>query len=490
MADRLFILFLDGADFSLVREAMKKGLLPGFSQMASKGVFRPLATSFPAESPVAFAEVLTGCNPGKHGIFDFLHRDPATKMPRISLFKTKDGGYENGLATETLSPSLRRGGVRHALIRIPCTFPPQEDADLVLCGLGLPDVAGTWGRARAFTASKPNADDLFGTVEARYERPADGIFRLSLPGPAGKIARLDIEKEGEKYRLGNVEWPAGKFSPWMTVDFEGGGKGVAAVHAGGAPDKPVFTVTPVWTHPSEPRLPAAKPADLPSRLADRYGLFPVSGWPEPNLLFAEGRTDFSAFLEMCNRAATDLEAHAFDVLSDPSFDMVMLNYELFDRLAHAGFGETASREVQKALFGALIRFDSFISKVRNAFPKSRIWVASDHGFAPWKRRVNVNRWLVEAGYLASDAKAPDPNLSALSEDRLLWEGVDWSRTRAYSVGLSKIYLNLEGREAGGVVPQGRPAELVRKEIIERLSALRDPQNGRPVFRRVLDARRL
>ncbi|MCZ7586744.1 MAG: alkaline phosphatase family protein [Deltaproteobacteria bacterium] len=451
---------------------------------------QPLATSYPAESPVAFGEVLTGCNPGKHGIFDFLHRDRATYLPSVSLYRQSDEGYQNGLASPTLSGALRREGVRHALVRIPCTFPTPDSAELAISGLGVPDALGGWGRAQAFVGAGPKAPDMFGVTESVYEAKSAGTFVLSIAGPGGARADMTVKREGSGFRTGDVVWPAGRFSPWTEVAFPDGRRVVCSIHATGGAREPVFTVTPLWTHPSDLRVPAVRPTNFASRLEAAHGLFPVSGWPEPNHLYAEGRVDFPAFLEMCDRSARDLELHAFDVFSDPAFDFTLVNYELFDRLAHAGIGHTASPECAAALLGAVIRFDAFIGKVRASFPDATVWVASDHGFAPWSRRVNLNRWLAENGYLAADLRAPDPTLTNLADGSLLWSGVDWSRTKAYALGLSKIYLNLEGREAHGIVPPGRPARALVAELRERLENLKDPETRKPVFRRVLESSRL
>jgi predicted AlkP superfamily phosphohydrolase/phosphomutase len=53
--------------------------------------------------------------------------------------------------------------------------------------------------------------------------------------------------------------------------------------------------------------------------------------------------------------------------------------------------------------------------------------------------------------------------------------VDWSRTRAYTLGLGGLYLNLKGREAGGVVKPGAEAEALKQELIQKLSRLRDEE---------------
>jgi predicted AlkP superfamily phosphohydrolase/phosphomutase len=59
-----------------------------------------------------------------------------------------------------------------------------------------------------------------------------------------------------------------------------------------------------------------------------------------------------------------------------------------------------------------------------------------------------------------------------------WPNVDWSRTKAYSMGLGEIYLNVRGREGQGIVAPGAEYEAVRNEIRSRIVSLVDPANGR------------
>ena len=141
-------------------------------------------------------------------------------------------------------------------------------------------------------------------------------------------------------------------------------------------------------------------------------------------------------------------------------------------------------------------------------------VVSDHGFGPVHRRFNVNRFLSEHGFLALGGDAmPHPLRSRVIEgmrtagrmldvlnlrgrlldnrqrealrrrlDQSAAPAVDWSRTRAYYTGLTGqgLYVNLAGREATGIVPQGGPYEEVRDSLIAALVHLRDPDTGDPV----------
>ncbi|MFC1739039.1 hypothetical protein ACFL1G_08330, partial [Planctomycetota bacterium] len=60
--------------------------------------------------------------------------------------------------------------------------------------------------------------------------------------------------------------------------------------------------------------------------------------------------------------------------------------------------------------------------------------------------------------------------------------VDWSKTRAYGLGINGLYLNLKGREKYGIVEPGRQSEEITAELITKLEAVRDV-NGRTVIRK-------
>ena len=85
---RVIVLGIDGFDYHLARDLMARGRLPHLSALAATGTFSALATSTPPLSPVAWSTFITGMDPGEHGIFDFIHRDPATLESFLSTSRT------------------------------------------------------------------------------------------------------------------------------------------------------------------------------------------------------------------------------------------------------------------------------------------------------------------------------------------------------------------------------------------------------------------
>ena len=81
---RVVIIGLDGMDPRLCERFLREGKMPHFEALARQGAFRPLDTSTPSMSPVAWSSFMTGVDPGRHGIFDFITRDPCTYLPLLS----------------------------------------------------------------------------------------------------------------------------------------------------------------------------------------------------------------------------------------------------------------------------------------------------------------------------------------------------------------------------------------------------------------------
>ena len=126
--------------------------------------------------------------------------------------------------------------------------------------------------------------------------------------------------------------------------------------------------------------------------------------------------------------------------------------------------------------------DRIVGEVMRAAPEgTRIFVVSDHGFAPFRRGVNLNNFLREHGYQVAHGAAGPQVLRSL-DGGAFFSDVDWEHTAAYSMGLGNIYLNLVGRQPRGYVPL-QATEQVLADITRDLLEIRD-KDGTKVVRRV------
>src|SRR6202140_3716490 len=116
------------------------------------------------------------------------------------------------------------------------------------------------------------------------------------------------------------------------------------------------------------------------------------------------------------------------------------------------------------------RMDTLIGKVMQQIDdETLLLVIYDHGFKSFARCMNLNAWLHQSGYLAlKDGK---------TESGDWFEDVDWSGSRAYTMGLNGLYLNLKGREREGIVKSGDEAGALKHELRSKLDGLVDPASG-------------
>ena len=156
--NQVVVLGFDGADPDLLAQWMKEGKLPNLQKLADSGSFKPLGTTNPPESPVAWATFATGLNPGSTGIFDFLKRNPKSYLPELALVSREKPEFLWGLIPlkKPKVVNLRGGvpfykaaadaGYKTTVIRMPLEFPPvQIPGGKLWSGLGVPDLRGTWG---------------------------------------------------------------------------------------------------------------------------------------------------------------------------------------------------------------------------------------------------------------------------------------------------------------------------------------------------------
>ena len=87
---KVLVFGFDGMDPKLLEEFRAQGVMPNFEKfLAAGGQVTPFGTSTPPQSPVAWSNFITGMDPGGHGIFDFIHRDPETLLPFFSASEAK-----------------------------------------------------------------------------------------------------------------------------------------------------------------------------------------------------------------------------------------------------------------------------------------------------------------------------------------------------------------------------------------------------------------
>ena len=505
---RVVVLGIDGMDPALAAEMMRAGELPALARLASRGGFAPLGTSTPPQSPTAWSGFITGLPPGRHGIFDFVHRDPATLTPYLSTSQALPGSRLNlgSLAVPLSSGSvellrrelpfwrhLDRAGVGATVVKIPAHFPPTDDGGArVLSGMGTPDLLGTYGTYTVLT------------TDARLARRAPGggrgvllaaaapdRYRAVIEGPPSPFSSrgrplllplgvaVDRRAEGVLVTLGarRLLLGVGEWSAWVPFELPllGGVSSVSGmVRVYLASVEPlVLYVSPLNIDPERPALPISSPASFARDLARRVGRFDTLGIPEDTKALSSGVLTERGFLLQA-RQVLDQRVQLLDsLLAELDQGLLFFYFSSVDQLSHVFFGAASGGD--RPLRDAYRRLDHVVQRTQERLgPADLLLVMSDHGFGTAHRLFDLNAWLRQAGYLALRARPRQENLGH----------IDWARTQAYGLGLNGLYLNLAGRERDGAVPSSRREELLAR-IAEELLAVPDSETGAPVVTEVV-----
>ncbi|HUL74255.1 MAG TPA: alkaline phosphatase family protein [Vicinamibacterales bacterium] len=435
-----------------------------------------------------------------------------------------------------------QAGVRSEVLTVPVTFPPEDVPDgELLAGLPTPDVRGTIGTYSYW------ATDLSRYEEGNSEMAGDlkhltfesGVAHTKLTGPPNPIIKKKVKEIFGKGKLSDADrtavaelqvnedaslpldiaWTrgsgqatlsvagqsftlkAGEWSTWINVDFTINVfirvHGMLLFYLEQADNELRLYASPINFRPDEPPVPLSAPSGLAADLYKRLGPFRTLGWAEATNPLREERIDEQAFMDDLMRAFDDRAKVILDRLGGNDWDLLVGVIESTDRVQHMMFrlldpAHPAYNADLAAKFGDSIervykRADQFVGQVMDAAPPgATIMIVSDHGFHAWRKAVNLNTWLVQQGYMTIKGNEPskDKKLSDLFGGGEYWENVDWSRTKAYSMGLGQIYINMRGREGQGIVSPGAEASALADEIKGKLLAFVDPDDYHRIVRNV------
>ena len=517
MYKRILVLGIDGMDPRLAEHYMQEGDLPNLAALRQQGSYARLSTSNPPQSPVAWCDIGTGTDSGTHGIFDFIQRNQKNYLPELSILKP---GRKNcsAFGETVFDPPCQAkffweytaaAGIPSYALRWPMTFPPAAGGSTVLSGLGVPDIRGELGRYTCFSTRLPDK-----TVEG-----ADKVVRLlfngataaaEISGPyneQGREAAIPIkiiasDKTAISIMVAHQTFSLrpGEWSGWIELEFpvKGSRRISAAARFYLVSADPHITIylSPLQINPVNPRFSISAPEGFSRELADAVGgPYYTQGIPEDTKPLTEGVISDDAFIDMCAQIMDEREKMLHYTLSKFREGVCAFVIDTTDRIQHifwrfedAGHPLYDKKGAQK--YGGIIRdyykrADRIIGEIMRGHvdDKTLLLILSDHGFTTFRQGVNLNRWLIENGYMVLREK-PDPEDK---EGGALFRHVDWSKTAAYSLGFSSIYLNLKGREGRGIVQPGSEAGTLAKRIARDLQSLKDPSSSDSVIKQMYAA---
>lgn len=516
-AERIIFLGLDGLDPRLTERYMAEGKMPNFSRLKEQGSFHRLRTTFPALSPVAWSTFATGVSPAKHNIFDFLNRSLKTYVPELAPSKVRPAqrvwkigrwrlplsrsSIEMRRKSESFWKILGEHSIPSTILRVPITFPPEDFNGRLLSAMCAPDLRGTQGSFTLFSTRVTDVETegcrcllcaAGGSFEGSLDGPQndflEGARPMSIPfrltiGAEGDLAVLKIAGESHRLRQGT-------YTPWIKLSFDAAPgvtiRGIARFLLTQTQPEVSLYVTPIQIDPESPALPISHPAFYSAYLAKLLGSFATVGMAEDTWALNEGAIGEAEFLEQAYSIMDERERMFANALDHTKRGVVACVFDTSDRVQHMFFRHLDGRGEARwagAIEDLYRRMDGLLGKAMERVDnKTVLFALSDHGFCAFRRAVNLNSWLQQHGYLALEDDA--------TESGKYFHGVDWSRTRAYCLGLSGIYLNLKGRESCGIVAPGKEADALKNELIAKLSGLRDNERDDVAIRQIYATDRL
>lgn len=510
---RVIVIGLDGLEPGIVEAMLSRGELPQLAKIRKSGCFTRLATTYPAQTPVAWSSFATGTNPGGHGIFDFISRDPLTYQPDAALSRFERA---RNLLAQPRVVNQRRGvplwqvltqaGISSTVLRCPCTFPAEPLQGRMLAGVGVPDIRGSQSKGTFYTQDKNAAakeneqliilgtgDEItthvIGPRNTRQSPAADTSCEIRLR--ADKSARsllIQVNGSGNTISVREKAW-----SEWVRFKFKfsllQSVTGIARIYVRQIEPHIEFYVSAINFDPSAPMFPVTFPAEYAREVGDRIGLFSTLGMAEDHNGLNNGRLDESAYLEQCELVLKERERLMKFELDRFDEGLFFMLYDTPDRVQHMlwrfrdqkhpGFEADLAPGLSTRIEEHYQKCDALLASVLEKVDENTLLIVlSDHGFGSFRRTFDTNTWLWRNRLLyLKDGKKPGEDVDGLA-------AVDWSKTYAYAVGLGGIYLNLKGREREGILEEGTEADRVRNAIQSGLREFPDSETQLPAIRSV------
>src|SRR5262249_35254578 len=398
----------------------------------------------------------------------------------------------------------------------------------MLAGLPLPDIRGTNGTFYYWATDLSDlevGDVEFGGKIARLEFNGD-TAKTQIPGPANPIlkqeqddlrkipkdqrtveqqaryeelmaagykdVKLDLEVKkidgGVHITLpdSSIDLKQGQWSDWQFMTFPITPivkvHGMAQFYLVEANPEVKLYMSPVNWDPRNPPLPITNPSGWSKDLVNEVGMYRTLGWAEATWPLNEERIDEATFIQDAYKAMDDRMKIMEHELAKKNWNLFVSVYETTDRFQHMFFrlldpkhpyynAELAAK-YGNAVRDVYIRCDAIVGKAMEyAEANTTLMVVSDHGFHTLRKAGNLNTWLVLNGYMKLQGQEEDvapQKLINLFDQGQFWVNTDWTKTRAYAMGLGQIYINLQGREKQGIVSPGEEYSKLQDELVAKL----------------------
>jgi len=459
---RVVFLGFDGMDPVILREAIEKypDRAKNFSALVREHGLHELGTSTPPQSPVAWSSFITGLDPGGHGVFDFIHRDPTTREAappttkstgesHLSLWSgwqlPTGGSVESNRSGKAFWTILAEHGIPADVWRMPANFPVEKSKGVSFSGMMTPAVDSAYGEYKLYTT------DLLAREGGETERTIpvrewNGRIDASLRGPTNPykkdgehastplVVRIDRDANAVAIEVGDrtIVLRPGEWSDFVRVTFPllpsglSSMSGIVRFHLKSLAPAFELYASPVNIDPLDPVAPVSEPKRASADLARKVGLYYTQGMPEDVNALKDKALDDREFMdqsELVHEEGVRLLDYALDrFAANKDGGLLFFYFSGTDLCSHmmwrhfdekhpshdARFaGEDSSAwskrpgsEWKDVLYDIYLRMDPVVGRVRERLPPDALLVVmSDHGFKTYRRMFSLNTWLLEQGYL-------------------------------------------------------------------------------------------
>jgi predicted AlkP superfamily phosphohydrolase/phosphomutase len=256
--------------------------------------------------------------------------------------------------------------------------------------------------------------------------------------------------------------------------------------------EPIFELyaSPINFDPDWPMFPISSPPEYAAELERELGTFYTTGMVEDHTGLSNGRFDEEAYLKQCDGVLKERERmmlYELERMDEGLFfclfdtpDRVQHMFWRFSEESHPANRDGASPRLDRVIEEQYRACDTVVGKAMEYADDETLFIAlSDHGMNSFQRGMHINTWLHDQGLLNFR-----PGVTPGEGAGDFFRGVDWSRTKAYALGLGGIYLNLKGREEQGIVDAGE-ADSLKASIVAAMTGLVDPERGEVAVRSVV-----
>ncbi|HSL29453.1 MAG TPA: alkaline phosphatase family protein [Anaerolineales bacterium] len=482
---KTLILGFDSFDPAVFEDMAGRHQLPNLEKFSQHGGYARLEVCSPPQTEVSWTSIATGSDPGGHGIFDFVHRDPSSYTPYVSILPTRKSAvgeqFVPPYTAKTFFEAAADLGYPATALWWPAMFPARPALPVnTLPGLGTPDIRGQLGVGTLLTTEErtlektavakvsPDGRNRYkGILSGPQTRGRDGPQTITLP-----LQLEIIDERSARLRIDGqqIDLPLGKWSDIVELRFKLGI--LTNVHAITRfiatclrDDIRVYAL-PLQIHPLHSVWHYASSPSFARKLWKDVGPYLTLGWPQDTTGLEDGCITDDQFLDLCQSIFHRRIQILYYLLNDFREGVLAAIFDDLDRVQHMFF-----RDRMDVVQDWYRRLDGFVGEVSDRIEAwtgtYRYLILSDHGFANFHTKIHLNRWLLDQGYLITKNDGGDLN------------GVDWSQTRAYAVGLNSLYLNIAGREAQGILAPDAVEPLL-SELRAKLMGWTDTRNTRVI----------